>query len=174
MENIYFITGNAGKFREAKAIMPEIEQIDLDLPEIQELDPKSIIEAKLKEASRQMPGKQFFCEDVSLCFENMNGFPGPLIKWMLKSLGNEGIAKTVAGTKAKACAYIGYTDGKDIRFFKGELGGKIVSPKGESFGWDPIFQPDGYDKTLGELPQEKKNEISMRKHALEALKVFLS
>ncbi len=47
---IYFITGNAGKLNEAKAIIPQLTQLDLDLPEIQELDPKAVIAAKLPEA----------------------------------------------------------------------------------------------------------------------------
>jgi inosine/xanthosine triphosphate pyrophosphatase family protein len=62
---IYFITGNKSKFTEGKAILPELEQLEIDLPEIQEIDARLIIEAK---------------EDTSLYLECLNGLPGPLIK----------------------------------------------------------------------------------------------
>ena len=48
--SLYFITTNADKFEEAKAIVPELEQLDIELPEIQELDPKLIIRKKLEAA----------------------------------------------------------------------------------------------------------------------------
>ena len=47
-----YITGNAAKYKETKLIIPEIEQLEIDLPEIQESDPKKIIEAKLLEAKK--------------------------------------------------------------------------------------------------------------------------
>ena len=53
---IYFVTGNKDKLREAQAMWPEIEGIEIDLDEIQEMDGKKIIEAKLKEAIKQKPG----------------------------------------------------------------------------------------------------------------------
>jgi XTP/dITP diphosphohydrolase len=69
---------------------------------------------------------------------------------------------------------IGYTDGDQIVFFEGEIKGKIVSPRGTGgFGWDQIFQPEGYDKTFGEMSLEEKNKISMRKQALTKLKAYL-
>ena len=55
--------------------------------------------------------------------------------------------------------------------FKGEVPGVIVSPRGpvDSFGWDPIFQPNGFDKTFAELGSEQKNQIS---HRVKALNLF--
>ena len=41
------------------------------------------------------------------------------------------------------------------------------------FGWDPIFQPDGFDKTFAELAMEEKNKISHRGKALEQVKAYL-
>ena len=41
------------------------------------------------------------------------------------------------------------------------------------FGWDPVFEPDGYDMTFAELPLEEKNKISHRANALKLVKTFL-
>jgi non-canonical purine NTP pyrophosphatase (RdgB/HAM1 family) len=157
---IYFITGNKGKFAEIKAIIPEIEQLDLDLLEIQEIDPRPVIEEKLHEA-RKMHNGEFIVEDTSLYIDSMNSLPGPLIKWFLKSVGQEGVAKMAEtfGTKAKAVTMIGYSDADgNIQYFEGSIDGEIVHPRGENgFGWDQIFQPKGYQKTFGEMKPEEKN-----------------
>ncbi|KAG8003415.1 Inosine triphosphate pyrophosphatase [Nibea albiflora] len=53
--------------------------------------------------------------------------------------------------------------------------GRIVEPRGpRDFGWDPCFQPDGYDKTYAELPKEVKNTISHRYRALAAMSEHFS
>ncbi|VVB78509.1 Non-canonical purine NTP pyrophosphatase [uncultured archaeon] len=174
---LYFITGNNKKFEEAERIIPGIQKLDIDLLEIQELDPKKIIEEKLKEA-RKVHSGEFFCEDTSVYIECLNGFPGPLIKWMRKSIEIEGIYELVSkypNKKAVAKTIIGYSNGEKIKFFEGEIHGKIVSPKGKrDFGWDPIFQPEGHDRTMAEMTLEEKNKISMRKQALEKLKDYLN
>ena len=174
---LYFITGNSKKFEEASAIIPGISKLDIDLPEIQELDPRKIIEEKLKEA-RKVHSGEFFCEDTSVYINCLNGFPGPLIKWLKKSIEIDGIYELVSKYKdrsAVAKTIIGYSNGKTIKFFEGEITGKIVSPKGKrDFGWDPIFEPDGKNKTMAEMTTEEKNLISMRRKALEKLKEYLN
>jgi len=173
---LYFITGNKNKFNEAKKIIGDIEQIDFDLPEIQEMNAKKIIETKLEEAIKNNKGK-FFCEDTSLYINCLKGLPGPLIKWFLKILGTEGIYNLIEKYENKSAiakTIIGYVDNKNIIFFEGEIKGEIVKPRGETnFGWDPLFQPQGYDKTFAEISFEEKNKISMRKQALIKLKNYL-
>ncbi len=174
---IKFITGNKNKFKEVKAIMPDIEQMDIDLAEIQEIDAEKIIGAKLLEAVKQAKGP-LMAEDTSLYLECLNGLPGPLIKWFLVKLGNDGlykIAEKLGNFNAEARTIIGYSDGaRKIKFFTGSIKGHIIPPQGvTSFGWDPIFQPEGYLKSFAELGSEEKNEISMRRMAVEKLKKYL-
>ncbi len=173
---LYFITGNKGKLAEVQSILGNVEALDIDLPEIQSLDAHEIIKAKLEEAKKHQTG-EFIVEDTSLYFEGLKGLPGPLIKWFMKTVGNEGLYK-MAGAfgnpNAEAKTIIGYSNAQgEISFHEGTIKGTIVAPRGEGFGWDPIFQPEGYSKTFGELSAEEKNSFSMRKIALEKLKVSL-
>ena len=58
--------------------------------------------------------------------------------------------------------------------FVGKCEGQIVEPRGENmFGWDPIFQPSGFDQTFAEIALEEKNKVSHRGKALELVKEFL-
>lgn len=173
---LYFITGNKGKLAEVQSILGNVEALDIDLPEIQSLDAHEIIKAKLEEAKKHQAG-EFIVEDTSLYFEALNGLPGPLIKWFMKTVGNEGLykmAEAFGNFGAEAKTIIGYSDTQgSISFFEGNIKGTIVSTRGEGFGWDPIFQPEGYSKTFGELTTEEKNSFSMRKVALEKLEEVL-
>ena len=85
--SLYFITGSKGKFAEVQLIIPNLKQLNIDLPEIQELDPKKIIEAKLQSAFEHRSG-EFIVEDTSLYLDCLNGLPGPLIKWFIKTIKN--------------------------------------------------------------------------------------
>jgi len=154
MTEWHFITGNSNKFNEAKQVFPSLVQKDLDLPEIQELDPRKVIAAKLEEARKHYQDR-LIVEDVSLSVEALGGLPGTFIKWFLKALGPEGLAKVVANlesSKATARIVVGYCNEGEIAFAEDYLEGSIVMPRGDSgFGWDPIFQPSGQNKTLAQI-----------------------
>lgn len=62
-----------------------------------------------------------------------------------------------------------------VRLFEGVAEGDIISEKrgGEGFGYDPIFRPEGYDKTFAELGHEIKNKISHRARAVQKLVEYL-
>lgn len=64
---IHFITGSANKLAEMRAILGDVEQLEIDLPEIQELDAHKIIRAKLEEALKHKK-EAFMVEDTSLYF----------------------------------------------------------------------------------------------------------
>jgi len=174
---LYFITGNAGKFREIQALVPDIQQLDLDLDEIQSLDPQAVIAHKLEQAAKIHPG-ELIVEDGSVVFECLDSLPGPFIKWFEKSLGLNGIAELVLGHDnhhATASVIIGHrNETGENHFFKGEVAGTIVMPRGDNgFGWDPIFVPDGHTQTFAEMNNEAKNSLSMRHIAATKLQAFI-
>lgn len=174
----YFITGNKDKFEEVRRVLPEVERLDIDLPEIQEVDPHAIIRAKLHEAFRHAQG-EFIVEDTSLSFSGLNGLPGPLIKWFLQALGNDGLAelaRRTGNTRAEARSIIGYARSADeIFFFESSVAGEVVAPAGEfDFGWGPIFRPDGQEKTFGQMTRDEKQAYNMRREAVEKLAAFLT
>ncbi len=172
-----FITGNKDKFNEASQIIPELLQKDIDLIEIQSLDSQEIINHKLNEARRLVSG-DIVVEDNSLSLDCLNGLPGSLIKWFLKTIGNDGLVKITqdfdnSNATAKVIVGLLNEDGT-TEFFTGEVKGKIVTPRGnQGFGWDPIFEPTGFTKTYGEMTMEEKNQINARIIAIDKLKEFL-
>lgn len=174
---IYFVSSSEYKFKEAIDILPQLVHIQLDLPEEQSLDPQVVIKAKL-DVARKHHDTPLLVEDTSLYLDGLNGFPGPLIKWMLQSVGPEGIhhlCEKIHERGAVAKTVVGYDDGNSIVFFEGAVEGQIVAPYGnEGFGWDRIFQPDGLNETFAEMGDELKPEFSMRSAALKQLREYLS
>lgn len=177
MNKITFITGNAAKAEQlGRHLNYPVEHLKLDLPEIQSLHLEEIVEHKAKEAYKQIHSP-VLVEDTSLVFSALGKLPGPLIKWFLTELKNEGLCKLLDVYKdrsAVARVVFGCYDGDKLQMFDGEIKGRIAeSPRGnEGFGWDPIFIPDGWDKTWGEMTIEEQAHTSMRKIALQKLEKF--
>src|SRR5437763_98051 len=119
---LHFITGNQHKVDEVREIIPDINQLDIDLDEIQEIEPKKVIEHKLREARKHQPGL-IAVEDVSFVLECLNGLPGPLIKWFLKTIGAAGIVKIAeayGNHRAFAVATVGVmTENDRVHYFEG-------------------------------------------------------
>jgi non-canonical purine NTP pyrophosphatase (RdgB/HAM1 family) len=174
---LYFVTNNNNKFEEAKAILGKIKQYELDLPEIQELDARKIIGAKLKEAFKYKQG-ELIVEDTGLYLDCLGGLPGPLVRWFLETIGVQGLAELAiksGNQAAQAKTIVGYASNKkEIKFFEGTVEGRIVKPRGDKdWHWGPIFEPDGHKQTFGEMEREEKNKISMRQSAFWKLKKYL-
>ncbi len=177
---ITFVTGSKAKVREAEKILNiplEIKSIDLD--EIQELDLEKIAVHKINQAY-ELVRKPVIVDDVSVEIDAWKGFPGPLIKWMLKNENDSAklLLKMLKGEKnrkAKARLAIGFHDGKKAHVFYGEVNGKIAEEiRGENgFGWDPVFIPDGEEKTYAQMSIDEKNKVSHRRKALDKLSDFL-
>lgn len=126
-----------------------------------------------------------FSDDSGLEVEALNNRPG-IYSARYAGIGAtneqriEKLLKEMEGVNNRKARFvcviaISNPEGK-VMTFRGEIYGKIISePKGKNgFGYDPVFQPDGYDKTFAELDSEIKNRISHRalaiNKALAALK----
>lgn len=177
-KEILFITGNSKKAEEVRAITGlNVLTKNLDIPEIQALDVEEVAKAKAT-AAFHLTGQPVIVDDTGMNIEALNGLPGALVVWFLDILKPEGILKMLSGEKnrkASVSTCIAYANQDGVFAFKGTIQGKIAdSIRGEiGFGFDPIFIPDGYNKTYAEMTAEEKNKISMRKIALLKLKEFM-
>ncbi|KAJ7588573.1 inosine triphosphate pyrophosphatase-like protein [Mycena floridula] len=180
---LVFVTGNANKLKEVKAILSdgtkpiEIESQSVDIPEIQGSTQQVAI-AKCR-AAAELIGGPCITEDTALCFEALNGLPGPYIKHFLDALGHEGLNNLLVGFPTKAawavCTFA-YSAGPGTEpiLFEGRTDGMLVPRRGPTdFGWDAAFEPEGTGLTYAEMPKEQKNKISHRYRALEKLRVFI-
>jgi len=161
------VTGNPGKIAEARtALGADLETVEIDLPEIQSLDYREVLRAKAEEAWRRI-GRPLVVEEAGLDLAALNGFPGPLVKWMLGAVGPEGIARTAAAlddVRAAARCFLLYKDGDREIVAEGRTEGVLVLPGRGShgFGWDPVFLPDGSSLTFAELTGAEKDAVSHR------------
>jgi len=122
-----FVTGNAKKLEEIKAILGhkfpyKVESIKIDLPELQG-EIEEIIVEKSKEAARRVKGP-VVVEDTCLCFNALNGLPGPYIRSFLEKLGPENLHKLLDGFEdksAKAICTLGFArdENSDVILFQG-------------------------------------------------------
>lgn len=175
-----FITGNNGKYFEVSTVLSplKVKRVNIDLHEIQELDPHVIIRHKLNEALK-VEKRNFFIEDTSTYYQALGGkLPGTLMKWFLQVLKPEGLyklAKSLGNTRAEMHTIIGFVDkAKRVFFFEGSTKGQIVKPKGKyGFGVDVIFKPDGSNQTFAQLKREGSTSLSPRNKATQKLKKFL-
>jgi non-canonical purine NTP pyrophosphatase (RdgB/HAM1 family) len=158
--------------------VPRLLPVELDLPEIQELDLHEVLRAKAEEAWRRL-GRPLVVEDTALELAALGGFPGPLVKWLLQAVGAEGIARLglVLGNPGVVarCGLL-YRDAERELAVEGVTRGTLVLPgRGpRGFGWDPVFLPDGERHTYGELEDAEKDRIGHRGRAWRALLTALA
>eukprot|EP00596_Hydrurales_sp_CCMP1899_P007220 CAMPEP_0119034124 /NCGR_PEP_ID=MMETSP1177-20130426/1161_1 /TAXON_ID=2985 /ORGANISM="Ochromonas sp, Strain CCMP1899" /LENGTH=190 /DNA_ID=CAMNT_0006991365 /DNA_START=137 /DNA_END=709 /DNA_ORIENTATION=+ len=181
--SITFITGNKKKLEEVLAILGDslpytLKSTSLDLPELQG-EPIDVAIAKCKYAAEQVDGP-VMVEDTSLCFNALGGLPGVYIKYFLEKTGHTGLNNIISAYEDKTAyaqcifSYCGGR-GQEVQTFVGRTEGSIVTARGppESFGWDPVFQPQGFDLTYAEMDKDIKNTISHRYRSLDKLRTFL-
>jgi len=181
-----FVTGNKKKLEEVQQILGggktklpfEITNKKIDLPELQG-DPVEIAIEKCNLAAKEINGP-VFTEDTSLCFNALNGLPGPYIKWFLEKCGHDGLNNMLTGFQDKSAyvqTIVAFTwgPGEEVKIFDGRTHGSIVHPRGAlDFGWDPIFEPNESDgKTYAEMKKEEKNIISHRGKSFQKFQSFL-
>lgn len=171
---IYFATTNAGKLKEASNILGiEVLGCGLEIEEIQSLDPVKVAVQKSRDYFAKLQ-KPVLIEDVSLSFMALNGLPGPYINDFLKALGNQGLIDLLTNKsdrRAIAQTTLVYDDHVFIGKIEGTIATELAGDNG--FGWDPIFIPNGFDKTFAQMTDGEKNTCSMRALALAEFKKYL-
>ena len=169
--SLLFTSSNKNKYNEARNVLSkfgvELKFFKSNLQEIQADTLEEVATYKAKDAfSRCL--KPVIVEDDGLFIESLNGFPGPYSAFALKTIGNKGILQLLSKErKATFQSVIAYCDKKeDVLLFKATVAGKISSnPRGKRWGYDPIFVPEGQNKTYAQM--DEKNSVSHRYLALK-------
>jgi XTP/dITP diphosphohydrolase len=171
-----FVTSNEHKFSEAEEILKGVARLRWRQESYREVQAETLEEV-VREALTEIPGDNFFIEDAGLFITALNGFPGVYSAYVFKTIGNEGILRLLRGEKNREASFqsvVGLKLKGEVKLFTGEVRGRIAleAKGGEGFGYDPIFIPEGYDRTFAENPQLKQR-VSHRKRALEKLSAYL-
>ncbi|KAL7559928.1 hypothetical protein ACA910_008252 [Epithemia clementina (nom. ined.)] len=188
---VSFVTGNSMKVNEVQRILSEhaatrgeipgqsmidLQIVNVDLPELQEVDTIAIAKDKALLAA-QLAGGPCLVEDTSLHFTALGGMPGPYIKWFQDRLRSEGLYNILAAYEDKSATAVCTlafcpAPHSDPVLFTGECHGTIVAPvEGNGFGWDSIFVPTTKDGDMHHVPFsqmtiEEKNVYSHRGKAV--------
>lgn len=187
---LLFATHNQNKFKEVKSLIPSFIEL-LSLNDVK-------IETDVEETSDTIEGNALlkvrtiyhqtgmncFADDSGLLVEALNGAPGVYSARYAGDQKNDddNIQKLISDlydiTNRKAyfktvIAII--IDGKE-QLFEGIINGHIITEKrgNNGFGYDPIFMPDGYDKTFSEMNLATKNAISHRAIAFKKVINYLT
>ena len=124
-----------------------------------------------------------FADDTGLEISALNNAPGVYsARYAGEARSSEGNMEKVllelAGKKERKAQFRTVIsliiDGKEM-LFEGVVKGQIIEGKkgGKGFGYDPIFMPDGYNKTFAEMGMTLKNKISHRANAVNKLSAYL-
>lgn len=174
MQTITIVTGNPGKVRELQAMADgrlDFTMHPLSLPEIQSLDLEEVVEDKLKRAYEQLK-TPVIVDDVSAGLDKFKGLPGTFIKFFNDTLGGDSLLQLAGqeGEKVTVSCIAAYYDGTTMIFGKGTIRGTVVAPRGSNgFGFDAVIVPDGELRTMAEMSEEEKMQVSHRGKAFRDL-----
>ena len=172
---LIFASKNRHKHEEARQILAplgiDVEADRTEIHELQTIDTEALVRDKAVRAFQQI-GRPLFVEHTGLYLDVLGGFPGGLTQIFWDSLQKDRFSSLFSGEEHKVTAKttVGFVDGRRVHLFYGEIGGRIVSPPRVDYGfqWDCVFVPEGETQSFSEMG-ELKNQISMRRRALEAL-----
>ena len=186
---IVFATNNAHKLAEVQAVLgdayelvtPRMCGVEEEIPERQ-----PTLEGNASEKShylRARTGLDCFADDTGLEVEALGGAPG-VRSARYASEGHDFAANNrlllrnlegVANRRARFRTVISLLVGDEEHLFEGIVEGRIVERASgtEGFGYDPLFVPDGYDRTFAEMSADEKNAVSHRGRAVRRLAEFL-
>jgi len=171
---VYFLTSNLGKLREASLIAEQygisLRQLPAKRIEIQsdDLARISAFSARVAAWKHHVP---VVVEDAGLFIKALGGFPGPYSSYVFKTIGVNGILKLMEGVRRREAYFlsvVAYCTPKGRpSIFKGRVDGCIASEaRGTGgFGFDPIFIPKGDTRTFAEMSSREKNLYSHRAKA---------
>ena len=198
MNKIVFATNNQHKLEEIRSILGEdFEVLSLsdigcheDIPETSDT-----LEGNAMQKAQYVfdkYGYACFADDTGLEVEALGGEPGIYSARYAALDGDDSISHDSEANMAKLLRKLEGIENRKARFrtvialitqhptpntqqFEGIVNGSIIKERrgGEGFGYDPIFQPEGYDKTFAELGNEVKNQISHRARAVQKLADYL-
>jgi non-canonical purine NTP pyrophosphatase (RdgB/HAM1 family) len=168
-------TGNKDKLKEIQDLLPGYRIVgkNLNVAEIQDLDPIKVATAKAKAAYVANGYNPILVEDTSVEISGLGNRPGTYAKDFFEDfeLRNSIVKFWLKGRdrSAKATVVLALYDGKEVHTWQGIVQGKIAqAPTGKlGFGWDDIFIPKGTGKTFAQMSASQKNKYSMRKKAIE-------
>ena len=189
-KKLVFATNNAHKLEEIRAILNDkVDILSLsdigchaDIPETADT-----LEGNARQKAMYIYehyGMDCFADDTGLEVESLNGAPGVYSaryageghdsQANMRKLLHEMQGKN--NRKAQFRTIISLIEKGEEHQFEGTVKGQIIEEKrGETgFGYDPIFQPEGYELTFAELGHDVKNKISHRARAVAALCEYLS
>ena len=182
MNEIQIITSNNGKIREFKEIFGNSKYVpvqnNIDYPEIQASSLEEVVDFGLTWLQEKTKAP-FVIDDSGVFIDNFNGFPGTYTRYIYDTIGLEGVLRQMEDVDNRECTFrcvLGLlTESGKKQKFVGECHGTLINElRGDGgFGYDPIFIPQGFDKTFAELTSEEKNSISHRGIALRKLIDFL-
>jgi XTP/dITP diphosphohydrolase len=201
---LFIGSGNPNKIREMSSLFSEFSgqiysAIDLNIPEPEEDQDTFIGNAELKakyygKHAKEIHGKGVvaIADDSGLCIEALDGKPGihsarwagpkkdfsyavELIRQEMKAKYGENYRRYPAAYFFSVISLYD-TATAQLHSYSGKFDGHVdlEIPFEVGFGYEPVFVPKGYDKTLHQLGWQKKMEISHRALAFEALKASLT
>jgi non-canonical purine NTP pyrophosphatase (RdgB/HAM1 family) len=180
MTDLIFVTGSAGKFREAAAILEpfgiRLTQRDLKLPEPQLDDPRAVVRFKARQAFRRLR-QPLLVDDTALTLAGYPCFPGAYTAAIPRTLGLVGLKRLLdPDHPATLTSHVCLHDGQRLRVFTGRWHGRMVPTEHFTGDWpyNEFFIPDGFDCPLSELPWEVRLQHSHRRRALNRLARFLT
>jgi XTP/dITP diphosphohydrolase len=190
MIQILFASNNAHKLAEVRSILgPDFRVLSLaeagfhdDLPETRDtMEGNAEQKARYVSERHRMP---CFADDSGLEVKALNGEPGVRSARYAGAHGNSAenirlLLKRIEGVDDRSARFkcvLAYIDeGGSLHRFEGTVNGSILTEqRGQGgFGYDPVFVPDGYEKTFAEMTDQEKNAISHRTNALRKFAEFL-
>ncbi|HMA83429.1 MAG TPA: XTP/dITP diphosphatase [Candidatus Thermoplasmatota archaeon] len=185
MKTLYFITSNKGKVHEVteklKQFNYKIIQKNYGYPEIQTETLEEVARFGVNHFHENNIEHPFILEDAGIFIDALKGFPGVYSSYVYFTIGLDGILKLMKSNpyekrtaQFKSVFAYGNPEG-DYELFVGTCNGSITTKKQGSrgFGYDPIFKPNGFQKTFAELETSEKNQVSHRAQSLEKLVTYL-